>query len=236
MRLDKFLAKCGQGTRSEAKKLIWSGQVTVDGEVIKDPTFNIDAQATQVAVQGHRLRYQEHYYLMLNKPPGVISATRDRLHPTVLGLLPLEYQHLDLFPVGRLDKDTEGLMLLSDDGVLAHRLLAPKRQVPKTYRARVRGEVNEQDIERFTQGIELKDFTTLPAQLRVLAAGEESHIEVTIYEGKFHQVKRMFHAVGKEVLYLQRVAFGGLVLDPSLPLGRVRELTAAELDLLGEWR
>lgn len=236
MRLDKFLAKCGQGTRSEVKKLIWAGQVTVKGEVIKDPSYIIDADTAQVVVQGQCLRYQEHYYFMLNKPPGVISATRDRLHPTVLGLLPPKYQHLDLFPVGRLDKDTQGLMLLSDDGILAHRLLAPKRRVPKTYRANVQGEVNEQDIERFAQGIELKDFTTLPAQLQVLSAGEKSQIEVTIYEGKFHQVKRMFHALGKEVLLLQRIAFAGLVLDPELPLGQVRELTSAELELLGEWR
>jgi 16S rRNA pseudouridine516 synthase len=236
MRLDKYLAKCGQGTRTEVKKLIRAGQVKVDGLVCKDPGFILDAETARVFLGEQHLRYQEYHYLMLNKPAGVISATRDRLHPTVLDLLPPEYLHLDLFPVGRLDKDTEGLLLLSDDGILAHRLLAPKRHVPKRYRARVRGCVDEGDVQRFAAGLDLGDFTTLPAQLDILTAGDESLVEVTIYEGKYHQVKRMFLAVGKEVLHLQRVAMGGLALDPNLPPGQVRELTPAELDLLEEWR
>lgn len=236
MRLDKYLAKCGQGTRTEVKKLIRAGQVKVDGLVCKDPGFILDAKTARVFLGEQHLRYQEYHYLMLNKPAGVISATRDRLHPTVLDLLPPEYLHLDLFPVGRLDKDTEGLLLLSDDGILAHRLLAPKRHVPKRYRARVRGWVDEGDVQRFAAGLDLGDFTTLPAQLDILTAGDESLVEVTIYEGKYHQVKRMFLAVGKEVLHLQRVAMGGLALDPNLPPGQVRELTPAELDLLEEWR
>lgn len=236
MRLDKYLAKCGQGTRTEVKKLIRAGLVTVDGAACRDPGFTLDAETAQVFVGQQLLRYREYHYLMLNKPAGVISATSDRRHSTVLDLLPQEYQHLDLFPVGRLDKDTEGLLLLSDDGILAHRLLAPKRHVPKRYRAKVQGWVDEGDVQRFAAGLDLGDFTTLPAQLDILTAGEESLVEVTIYEGKYHQVKRMFQAVGKEVLHLQRIAMGDLVLDPNLRPGQVRELTPAELDLLMKWR
>jgi len=236
MRLDKYLAKCGQGTRSEVKKYIRAGKVAVQGTVVKDAGLIIDADTAQVTVAGKPMAYRDNYYLMLNKPAGVISATQDRLHPTVLGLLPQEYGHLDLFPVGRLDKDTQGLMLLTDDGALAHRLLSPKKHVPKTYRARILGHVDAADIERFAAGIELEDFTTMPARLEVLEAGAESLIEVTIFEGKFHQVKRMFLAVGKEVLYLQRIAMGGLHLAPDLKPGEVRELTPEELNLLQEWR
>lgn len=236
MRLDKYLAKCGQGSRSETKKLVWAGKVTVDGAILKDPSLSISTVTAQVSVDGRALHYQEYHYLMLNKPVGVISATRDRLHTTVVEMLPPQYLHLGLFPVGRLDKDTQGLLLLTDDGNLAHRLLAPKRQVPKTYRARIRGNVDETDIQRFAQGLDLVDFTTMPAQLVILEAGEESQVEVTIYEGKFHQVKRMFHAVGKEVLCLQRTTMASLNLDPNLAPGQARELTAEELNLLREWR
>lgn len=236
MRLDRFLAKCGEGSRTEVKKLIRAGQVTVDGFVCKDPGFSLDASTALVYVQDRRLHYREHHYLMLNKPAGVVSAARDRLNPTVLDLLPPEYKRLNLFPVGRLDKGTEGLLLLTNDGLLAHRLLDTKRRVPKRYRARVRGEVGEYDRQLFARGIELKDFTALPARLEILEAGAESEVEITVYEGKFHQVKRMFRAVGKEVLYLKRVAMGGLVLDPGLAPGEFRELSREELNLLRKWR
>jgi len=236
MRLDKYLAKCGQGSRSQAKKVIRAGKVTVDEEEITDASHNLNPHAAQVAVEGMPLLYREKVYLMLNKPQGVVSATRDQLHPTVVDLMPPQFQHRELFPVGRLDKDTQGLLLITDDGQLSHRLLSPKRHVPKTYLAKVKGQVDDNDVRAFERGIELEDFTTQPAQLEILEAGEESLIRVTIYEGKFHQVKRMFLAVGKEVLDLKRMAMGGLDLDPQLEPGQVRELTAAELDTLQEWR
>jgi len=236
MRLDKYLAKCGLGTRTEVKAIIRGGKVTLHGEPARDPGFNIDPETAMVEVEGNALNYKENYYLMLNKPPGVISATRDRIHATVVDLLPPGYQHLDLFPVGRLDKDTEGLMILTDDGNLTHRLLSPRKHVPKTYLTRVTGVVGATDIDSFATGIALEDFTTLPAHLEVLETGVDSLVQVTIHEGKYHQVKRMFHAVGKEVLYLQRIAMGGLKLDPDLQPGEIRELTDQELALLQEWR
>lgn len=229
MRLDKFLAKCGLGTRTEVKDIIRGKRIKVDGEIVKDAGLNIDTDAAQVTVDERTLVYKEFHYLMLNKPVDVISATKDRLHSTVLDLLPQGYTHLDLFPVGRLDKDTEGLLLLTDDGKLAHRLLSPKKHVPKVYLARINAPVTDSDIQRFAQGIELEDFTTMPAQLEVLEPGEEPLTKVIIHEGKFHQVKRMFHAVGKEVLHLKRIAMGSLELDPQLEPGEVRELSLDEL-------
>lgn len=236
MRLDKFVAKTGLGSRTEVRKLIRSGQVTVDGVVIKDRSFTLNSQTAKVMASGTELEYRGYHYLMLNKPPGVISATEDKLHATVLELLPPTYQHLKLFPVGRLDKDTQGLLLLTDDGQLAHNLLAPKKHVPKTYLALVQGLVDKDNQEAFAKGIPLSDFITLPAQLEILEAGPQSQVEVTICEGKFHQVKRMFHAVGKEVLALTRIRFGPLSLDAKLAPGDSRELTPEELTLLQEWR
>lgn len=236
MRLDKYLAKCGQGTRTEVKKLVRAGLIRVNGVTAKNAAMPVDSETAEIQVGDSLLEYRENHYLMLNKPVGVISATRDRLHSTVLDLLPSQYCHVDLFPVGRLDKDTRGLMILTDDGGLAHRLLSPKKHVPKTYMARVSGSVSARDIEAFALGIALEDFTTLPAQLEVLETGAESLAKVTIYEGKFHQVKRMFKAVDKEVLDLTRIAMGGLILDPLLEPGEVRELTREELELLQEWR
>lgn len=236
MRLDKFLAKCGQGTRTEVKRIIRASRVTVDGIEARDAGMPIEPAAARVEVDGAPLNYRENHYLMLNKPAGVISATRDRLHKTVLELLPPEFAHVDLFPVGRLDKDTQGLMILTDDGILAHRLLSPKNHVPKTYLARVRGIVDQGDVQAFAQGIALEDFTTLPGRLEILQAGTESLVRVTIFEGKFHQVKRMFIALGKEVLELTRVAMGDLELDPHLLPGKIRELSPQELSLLQKWR
>jgi len=236
MRLDKLVAKCGLGSRAQARELIRSGQVLVNGLPVKDGGLTLDPLGATVTVAGKELNYCEFHYLMLNKPAGVISATRDTLHATVLELLPREYQHLKLFPVGRLDRDAQGLLLLTDDGQLAHNLLAPKKQVPKIYRALVQGWVGQEDKEAFARGIALSDFTTLPARLDILAAAGQSQVEVTICEGKFHQVKRMFHALGKEVLALKRIAMGPLTLDAGLAPGEVRELTAEELNLLREWR
>ncbi|MTI95144.1 MAG: rRNA pseudouridine synthase [Firmicutes bacterium] len=236
MRLDKLLANSGHGSRSEVKTLVKAGRVTVNGAAAAGANMAVHPEQDLIQVDGREVHYQKFYYLMLNKPSGVVSATRDNLHSTVVGLVPPEFSHLDLFPVGRLDRDTEGLLLLTNDGKLAHRLLAPKKHVPKTYYARISGRVGADDVAAFARGIELEDFTTLPAELEILEAGDESRVYVTIYEGKFHQVKRMFAALGKEVRYLKRIAMGGLALDPALAPGKLRELTAEELALLAEWR
>lgn len=236
MRLDKFLAKCGLGSRTQVKNLIRSGQVQVDGLPAADCSLSLNPHTAQVTVAGKTVEYSEFHYLMLNKPAGTVSATRDNLHDTVLDLLPGQYRHLKLFPVGRLDRDTQGLLLLTNDGQLAHRLLAPKKQVPKTYHALIQGQVSDADKEAFAKGIALSDFTTLPAKLSVISADDQSQVEVTICEGKFHQIKRMFHALGKDVLTLKRIAMGPLTLDASLAPGEVRELTEEELALLREWR
>jgi len=241
LRLDKLLANMGYGTRSEIKKAVKQGIVTVDGVRAKDPGMQIDPRAQVVEWEGERVRYREVVYLMLHKPPGVISATEDVRERTVLDLLDVDDRVLNPFPVGRLDKDTEGLLLLTNDGKLAHELLSPRKHVDKTYEATVRGAVGEADRQAFRQGVELDDgYVTMPAELSVLSveSGEGemplSRIRLTIQEGKFHQVKRMFEAVGKKVLYLKRISMGQLQLDPALALGQYRELTGEELELLQE--
>ncbi|AEI40206.1 pseudouridine synthase [Paenibacillus mucilaginosus] len=236
LRLDKLLAHTGFGTRSQIKLLVKAGSVTVNGKTAKDSGQQIVPERDHVQVDGETVRYREFVYLMLHKPPGVVSATEDNRDRTVLDLLDEEYAHLELFPVGRLDKDTEGLLLLTNDGKLSHNLLSPRKHVPKTYYADVEGAVDESDIEAFAQGVTLDDgYVTMPAELRILhrgdpAAGDLSRIELTIREGKFHQVKRMFQAVGKRVVYLKRLSMGPLKLDPQLPLGEARELTEEELE------
>lgn len=238
MRLDRMLSTLGAATRSEAKALARQGKIAVNGQPVRDTGMKIDPVRDEVAVDGQVLVYREHVYIMLNKPPDVISATTDERHKTVLDLLDPALRARKPFPVGRLDKDTEGLLLLTTDGGLAHRLLSPRKQVPKTYAALVRGEVGPADAAAFQAGVALDDgYVTLPAQLAVhgveqTADGAQSRIELTIHEGKFHQVKRMFRAVGKEVLHLKRMRMGPLVLDPSLAPGAWRELTPVELDNL----
>jgi 16S rRNA pseudouridine516 synthase len=240
-RLDKVLAHMGIGTRSELKKIVKLGRVYVNGQIVKDGGIQINPEIDHVEVDGERIRYREFVYLMLNKPQGVISATEDTREQTVLDLLVESYRIFELFPVGRLDKDTEGLLLLTNDGQLAHNLLSPRKHVPKTYIAHVEGVVGEADRISFAEGVKLDDgYLTLPAELTVLRVDEASHpplsaIQLTIHEGKFHQVKRMFQAVGKKVVYLKRVQMGSLQLDASLALGESRELTDVELrDLKGE--
>lgn len=236
MRLDKILANSGFGSRKEVKSLIKSGAVLVSNEIVKNPGFLVDIDEEDLLVNGKRLQYKEFHYLMMNKPPGFISATWDRDSKTVIDLLDEPYNKFGLFPVGRLDKDTEGLLLLTNDGQLAHKLLSPKKQVPKTYYAEVSGKVVEHDIVTFQQGIPLEsDFTTLPAELDILAAGDISKVLVTIYEGKFHQVKRMFEAVGKSVLFLKRISMGNLKLDDNIPLGEYKELTEKEMESLRQY-
>lgn len=237
-RLDKLLAHSGFGTRSEIKQLVKRGFVQVNGHTVKDSGLQVDPDADEIAVDGEPVAYREYVYVMLNKPQGVISATEDSRERTVLDLIDEPYRRCGLFPVGRLDKDTEGLLLLTNDGKLAHELLAPRKHVPKTYFALVEGRVNEQDQAGFRKGVTLDDgYTTLPAELVIAAEGDPAarkpaEIELTIMEGKFHQVKRMFAAVGKRVVYLKRLRMGTLSLDESLAPGEYRELTERELEEL----
>lgn len=234
LRLDKFLADVGIGTRTQVKQMIRKGQIQVNGTVIKKPEYKIDAQKDRVAASGEELSYQKYRYLMLHKPAGYVCATEDRKEKTVLSLVPEEYRK-DLFPVGRLDKDTEGLLLLTNDGDLAHRLLAPKKHVDKTYYAKIEGQVTEQDVEAFREGIDIgDDKLTMPAVLEILHSSDLSEIQVTIQEGRFHQIKRMFEAVGKKVLYLKRLTMGPLHLDPLLGPGEIRPLTEEEVKALCE--
>lgn len=229
-RIDKILANRGFGTRKEVKALIKDGAVEIDGLAAKDPGCLVDTERQKIAVNGEIIEYKDYIYIIMNKPQGVISATEDKKEKTVVSLLPEKYRVFEPFPVGRLDKDTEGLLILTNDGQFSHRLLAPKKHVPKTYFARVEGRVTEEDISAFKEGVVLDDgYKTLPAKLDILECGRISLIEVTIYEGKFHQVKRMFKAVGKEVIYLKRIAMGGLVLDKRLDTGAYREMTEEEL-------
>lgn len=233
MRLDKLLANMGYGSRKEVKQLLKQKAVTVDGIEAKDPAMKVDPEKQNVSVFGERVEYVEYIYLMMNKPQGVISATEDKIDKTVIDLLDPLAQHFKPFPVGRLDKDTEGLLLITNDGNLAHNLLSPKKHVPKVYYAKIDGLVTETDMDAFAQGVELDDgYVTKPGHLVILKSGDQSEIELTIQEGKFHQVKRMFEAVGKKVTYLKRLSMGGLKLDETLKLGEYRELTENELKLL----
>jgi len=232
-RLDKILANYGFGSRKELKSAFKGGQVLVDGVVVKDSATHVDPEQSEIIINGERLNYRKFVYLMLNKPQGVISATEDKVHKTVLDLVPPEYEHFELFPAGRLDIDTEGLVLLTNDGQLAHDILAPKKHVPKRYYAKIQGMVNENDIISFKEGIVLEDgYKSLPAELEIIAADEVSEIEITIVEGKFHQIKRMFEAVAKNVIFLKRLQMGGLRLDENLKAGELRELREGELELL----
>lgn len=232
-RIDKILSNMGYGTRKEVKELIKSGLVEIDGSLVKDSGQQVDTESQEIKVEGRKLFYRDFIYIHMNKPQGVISATVDNREKTVVDLLPDEFKAFSPFPVGRLDKDTEGLLLLTNDGQLSHRLLSPKKHVPKTYAAKVRGRVTEKDVEAFSQGVILEDgYKTMASQLSVLESGSNSLIEVTIYEGKYHQVKRMFQAVDKEVIFLKRTSMGELKLDEALKPGEFRELTEKERIIL----
>lgn len=232
MRLDKYLADMGVGTRSEVKNYIRHGKIEVDGQVVKSPEYKIDIALQQVSYNGQNISYEPQVYYMLNKPAGVVSATEDKHDKTVLDLIS-DKKRKDLFPVGRLDKDTEGLLLITNDGALAHRLLSPKKHVDKVYYAHVEGVVTTADQEAFANGVDIgEDKLTKPAQLEILKSDMISEIKLTIQEGKFHQVKRMFEAVGKKVIYLKRLSMGTLHLDDNLALGEYRLLTQEELDKL----
>jgi len=228
-RLDKLLASTGRWSRSEVKRLVREGRVLADGRIAASAEDKYDAERVALVVNGEAVRLRKYVYIMLHKPAGVLSATEDGRGKTVLDLLPPEYQKRRLFPVGRLDKDTEGLLLLTDDGALAHELLSPKKHVDKVYYTRVDGELNDGDCAAFAAGMTLGDgLMCLPAGLEILSAGAESEALVTLREGKFHQIKRMLAARGKPVLYLKRLSMGALTLDESLAPGTWRELTESE--------
>ena len=235
MRLDKFLVENGLGSRSQVKDVLKKGLVLVNGRAEKSPKTQINETADEVVVSGQKLTYEKFVYYLLNKPKGYISATEDERHKTVLDLLDETARQKEVFPVGRLDIDTHGLLLLTNNGKLAHAMLSPKKHVEKIYRAKVAGLMNQSDVERFARWIELKDFTCHPAQLKIVELDEEKEIslvEITLAEGKFHQVKRMVAACGKEVTDLQRLSMGPLQLDPELALGEWRRLTEEELKSL----
>lgn len=233
MRIDKYLCDCGIGTRKEVKAILKSGAVCVNGKICKDAAMHIDETTDTVTYGAKTLHYQKYIYLMLNKPSGVVSATFDKRLPTVLDLLPDTYKHFDVFPVGRLDIDTTGLLILTNDGQLAHRMISPKHHVAKTYFADIEGTVTQSDADAFAEGVTLDDgYVCLPGNLHILKSDDESQIELTIYEGKFHQVKRMFEAVGKRVTSLKRLSMGGITLDKNLPEGQIRPLTEQEIELL----
>ena len=247
MRLDRYLAECGCGTRSEVKNLIKKGRVSVNEAVITDNSVKVETDTDAVKIDGTAVGYEQFRYYMLNKPAGCISATNDGLSSTVLDIL-ADDNTRDLFPVGRLDKDTEGLLLITNDGQLAHRLLSPKKHVDKTYVAAVSVALGEEELERFAQGLDIgDDKPTLPAEIRKVTdhedliperfgaddgdepEGYEAVYEVIIREGRYHQIKRMFEALGSRVVYLKRTAMGALSLDGGLEPGEYRRLTEDEI-------
>lgn len=229
MRIDKYISGCGYASRKDVKKLIKQGLVFIDGEVCKKPEEQTDENSI-VEVDGERLIYREFVYLMLNKPQGCVSAVYDKKYPVVTEFVPEEYAHFEVYPVGRLDIDTEGLLILTNDGQFAHEMTSPKKDVYKRYFAVLDKPMEEKDVEIFAGGMEFKEFTAKSAKLEITENPNEVYIEIA--EGKFHQVKRMCERVGKTVTYLKRVAIGNLKLDKSLEKGEVRELTKDELDML----
>lgn len=229
MRLDKFLTELGIGTRSEVKKIIKAKKVQVNGETALKPEQKINENLDKVFYQGELLTYQQFEYYLFHKPAGCVTATEDNVHQTVMDYLK-DVPRKDLFPVGRLDLDTEGLLLITNDGKLAHELLSPVKHVPKTYFAKIDGEITTEDVVQFQEGIDIgEEKPTKPAILEIPSSAAKSEIYVTITEGKFHQVKRMFHAIGKEVLYLKRISMGPLTLPDDLEKGCYRPLTEEEI-------
>ena len=235
LRIDKILSNLGYGSRAEIKVYCKKGLVKVNDKVISNPGTQADTDADKIEFNNELVKYREFVYIMMNKPDGYLSATFDKRDPIVLDLIDSSYLIFEPFPVGRLDKDTEGLLVLTNDGQLAHRVLSPKKHVPKTYYAKIDGIVTEEDVKAFEKGVTLDDgYETMPSQLKILESGETSQIELTIHEGKFHQVKRMFESVGKKVVYLKRLSMGKLKLDETLDLGEYRELTDDEVKLIEE--
>ena len=232
-RLDKAIAMQGSLSRSEVKTLIRKGAVTVNGQVVKNADFGVDFDNDTVAMQGKELSLSMHIYLMLNKPKGVVSASEDKKLPTVVDLVPKELWRKGLFPAGRLDKDTTGFVLITDDGEFAHDILSPKKHISKTYHALVNGTITDEMVEGFAKGVTIGEDFTLPASLKKISSEEQGDWgEVILKEGMYHQIKRMYGAYGLKVLELKRVQMGKLPLDPNLEEGKCRELTAEELRLV----
>lgn len=227
-RLDKILANSGVGTRKEVKNLIRWGAVRVDGRTAKTADMKVDPKKSRISVNGQKVIYKEFVYLMLNKPDGYVSATEDNVYPTVTELVPEEYAHFTLFPVGRLDVDTEGLLILTNDGKFAHNVTSPKKHIAKKYFVIPEKSITEEDKKTFASKMDLGDFTAQPAILEECEDG----CFVTIFEGKFHQVKRMFEKIGNSVTYLKRVQIGKLELDKNLELGEMKEISEGDLELL----
>nr|WP_288976936.1 pseudouridine synthase [uncultured Blautia sp.] len=231
MRLDKYLADMGLGTRSEVKKFLKGGQVTVNGGTVTKPEFKVDPDTDEILASGEKVAYEDFEYYMLNKPQGVVSATEDSREKTVLDCI-VSKKRKDLFPVGRLDKDTEGLLLITNDGALAHRLLSPKKHVDKTYFVRLRENLSQEDSRKLCEGVDIGEVNlTMPADITGFVPGDRQCC-ITIREGKFHQVKRMFASVGNEVVYLKRLSMGPLILDEGLKPGQYRKLSAKEIERL----
>ncbi|MBQ9997855.1 MAG: rRNA pseudouridine synthase [Clostridia bacterium] len=227
-RLDKILANMGVGTRKEVKKLTRKGAVKVNGVLVTDSDIKIDEENDEITVFDQPLVYRKYVYLMLNKPSGYVSAVTDNRYPTVVELADDFYSNYDLFPVGRLDVDTEGLLVLTNDGALAHKVLSPKNHIPKKYFVKTRRQVTEEDAKLLESPMDLGDFTTIPAKVEFTTDG----VVICIFEGKFHQVKRMFEKTGNEVTYLKRISMGGLCLDENLEPGEMRELRNDEVQML----
>lgn len=232
MRLDKFLAECGIGTRSEVKKIIKSGHVTINNKIVKDNSTKTDPHNDIIKYKGEPINFSKYIYIMLNKPAGIISATEDKQDTTVIDILPHDLKIKKIFPIGRLDKDTLGLLLLSNDGVFAHNTLSPKKHIQKTYYVEFNGILPDDAKEIFNKGIVLKDFVCKPAKLKILS---QNSAEVKISEGKFHQVKRMFNALGCKVTFLKRTAFGEIKLDPDLKEGEFRPLNNEEMEYISKF-
>ena len=232
IRLDKFLSEMSGWTRSEVKKIVRTGSVTVDGNEVKKPETKIDEKLSIVRVDGRQIKYNRYEYYMLNKPKGFVSATTDREHKTVVDIISSS-EKKDLFPVGRLDIDTEGLLLITNDGELAHRLLSPKNHVEKTYYVEVSGILDDADVDAVEKGLDIgEEKNTIPAKMEILKTDIQNNISscyLTIHEGKFHQVKRMMKKLGKTVTYLKRVSMGSLILDSKLKKGNYRKLTEQEI-------
>lgn len=232
-RIDKILSNMGYGSRKDVKKQIKNGLIKVNEQIILDNKMKFDPYEDEIYIGNEKLNYREYIYIMMNKPQGYVSSTDDPLSKTVIDLLEEEYLVFEPFPIGRLDKDTEGFMFISNDGALAHNLLSPKKNVEKIYYAEVDGYVKEEHKEVFETGIVLDDgYRCLPASLDILDSDVISKIYLTIKEGKFHQVKRMFESLDMKVIYLKRVSIGPLELDDSLDLGEYRELKVEEINLL----
>lgn len=235
LRVDKVLSNLGYGSRAELKVYCKKGLVKINDKIISNPGTQVDTDIDKIEFNNEIVKYREFVYIMMNKPDGYLSATFDKRDPIVLDLIDPSYLTFEPFPVGRLDKDTEGLLVLTNDGQLAHRVLSPKKHVPKTYYAKIEGVVTEDDIKAFAKGVTLDDgYETMPAELVILKSDEISEIELTIHEGKFHQVKRMFESVDKKVIYLKRLSMGKLQLDKNLALGEYRELTDEEIKMIEE--